>query len=620
MLEYLRIRNLALIDDLELEFADGLNVITGETGAGKSFILKALGFLTGDKLDAAMVRPGKERAVVEAIFRGLPAHVLRDDDAPDPERPSDTEDARPAPEETFLRRELSAATGRSRLTINDALGSQERAKALRPHLLVHASQHGQQKLLNPAYQAAILDSWVGDKTLIPARDAALREIRAVMAERDALERKCRELENRRELLEFQRQEIEKVAPQPGEEDSLEARRRAVKDHAAVQDAIQDALAALRHAEGGLVEGVDDLAKALDVLNRASAEPQEFAAEAERLTEAREFFVDMESALRKAARRETEEADLEAIEARLFQLAQLKRKLKRSLDEIVDLEREIDEAISFLDACGLDRAQLLKAQRRAAATLLEILERLAAARREAAGELCRSLEQELAGLGFSDKVKVEVEFTPHPLFPEAYAAAQAQDSRDAAINTTDSSTEVFENSNDTKNHANRAKRPTRPDHATQPPDRPDDEALLARLVDERARFLWRPNPGQPAQPLDRIASGGELSRFLLALTSLTARNEHAALIFDEVDAGVGGRTLTFLGERIQDLARRQQVLLITHWPQLAALAEKHFLVEKHFEGDETYTRCRPLDAHAMEAELKRMAGEEAPTSGPLLKPF
>lgn len=544
MLEYLRIRNLALIDDLELEFAPGLNALTGETGAGKSFILKALGFLTGDRLESSMVRPGADKASVEAIF------VLDG-------------------EEHVISRELSADTGRSRVTLNDGLSSQERIKALRPQLLIHASQHGQQRLLQPSFQAAVIDSRLPDASLLESRDALVREIRSIAAQRQEMEEKCRELESRREFLEYQQKEIDKIAPRAGEEEELETKRRAVRDQAFAREAVDNGLDILRNPEsGGVIGGVDRLGAILATLEKVDPD---YAQEAERLTEAREFFIDLEARLRRESREDYGDADIEAIEARLFELAQLKRKLKRSLDEIVDLGREIDENLSFLDACGLDRQRLAKEEKDAASRLANVLDKLNTARDEAADILCRALEQELAGLGFSEHVEVAVEFTPHPLFPDAEAEGGG--------------------------------------------------AHLASLVEQRARFLWRPNPGQPAQPLDQIASGGELSRFLLALVSLSARGEDAALIFDEVDAGVGGRTLNRLADRIRNLASQQQVLLITHWPQLAATADRHFLVEKHVENGQTYTRCRRLDSGEIKSELARMAGGESPEAvAPLLRPM
>ena len=211
MLELLRIRDLALIEDAELEFAPGMNALTGETGAGKSFIVRAIDFLTGEPMSADLVRPGKDKAVVEAVF------VL----------PRGSELSGANGGELIIRRELSADTGRSRVFVNDRLGSLDALRELRAGLVLHTSQHGQQKLLQPAHQARILDAFLPDQGVLAGRDAALAAVRAVQAARAELAAKVDVLARQREFLEFQRAEISKVAPLPGEEDDLLARKAAL---------------------------------------------------------------------------------------------------------------------------------------------------------------------------------------------------------------------------------------------------------------------------------------------------------------------------------------------------------------------------------------------------------
>jgi len=194
----------------------------------------------------------------------------------------------------------------------------------------------------------------------------------------------------------------------------------------------------------------------------------------------------------------------------------------------------------------------------------VLERLNAARKDAADRLCARLGQELAGLGFSEHARVEFVFEPAVV----YAGPNGQDG-----------------------------------------DGQDGQGGSGALSELRGRLFWVPNPGQPPRPLDKIASGGELSRFLLALAGLQAESARPSLIFDEVDAGIGGHTLTRVGERLRALAARQQMILITHWPQLARLADRHFQVRKEVKGGLTFTGCARLDAAAIEAELARMNGGE-----------
>lgn len=524
MLEYLRIRDLALIEDMELDFAAGMNALTGETGAGKSFIIKALGFLTGDRLTTDLVRPGKEKAIAEAFF------VLPDGT------------------DLVLRRELAADSGRSRLFINDKLSSQESIRDLRPALLLHASQHGQQQLLQPAFQARVLDDYLNKPDILAARDGLLKELRELAARRDELKAKSAALGERREMLEFQQQEIDKVDPEPGEEERLEAERSAMRQAATSRQSVEQALESLHGENGsGLLDQITFLGRALRTL---AATDDAFSLDAESLEETRLALTDLDSRLRRTGTRQFAEAAVETIEARLFALSQLKRKLRRPLEEIVALREEISDNLSFLDSCRLDIAQLDRQENTLCDKLAEALNALNAARKEAASALAAALEEELRGLGFSEHVQVEFAFAPVPLHPGR-----------------------------------------------------DD------CVEQRARLLWKPNPGQTAQPLDRIASGGELSRFLLALISLMSRRsgDVPTLIFDEVDAGVGGLTLGRVAERLAHLAKNSQVLLITHWPQLAAKAQRHFQVRKEVRDGDTFTLCQRLDVSQLRDELARMAG-------------
>lgn len=518
MLEYLRIRNLALIEDMELEFSPGMNVLTGETGAGKSFILKALGFLLGDRLSADMVRPGAQRAQVQALF------ILDGQDL-------------------ILRRELLAESGRSRLYANDELRSQESLRELRSRLVAHTSQHAQQQLLQPAFQARLLESSLPCPELLRERDALLARLHETAAQRKALLERQAGLAERRELLEMQQQEIDKVAPEEGEEERLEDLRSRLRSLTHLRENYEHALALL-HGEGS--EGLLDLLSRFEkLLGRMSDHDEELRPEAEAVSALRQQLAHLSGRLRRPPSLSDDEVDMEQLEERLFALAQLKRKLRRSLPEILSLREEIAENLSFLDVCALDLSRLSKEEASLTAELSAVIARILPLRHESAEAFARSLEDELRQLGFSEQVRVIPDFTPQEIWPG--------------------------------------------------------------VTDERGRILWAPNPGQPPQPLDKIASGGELSRFLLALTSIRHDGENATYIFDEVDAGVGGLTLNKLAEKLDALAGQRQMLLITHWPQLAARARKHFQISKVVREASTFTLCSPLDGPARHAELARMAG-------------
>lgn len=517
MLEYLRIRNLALIEDAELDFAPGMNVLTGETGAGKSFILKALGFLLGDRLGADMVRQGAEKAQVEAQFQM---------------------DGR----EIVIRRSLLAESGRSRLYVDDALRSQECVRSLREQLLAHASQHGQQQLLQPAFQARLMESTLKDPDLLRRRDELLEQLRSVEARRKELRAREAHLLERRDILEMQQQEIDRVAPEAGEEERLEEQRAIVRAAEQTREQYELALGLLHgEEEPGLLDMLGRLERCLHQMARTDDSVSE---DADDVTALRQQLSHLSGRLRRPPLPE-DMPDVEQMEERLYALAQLKRKLHRSLDEILELREEIRENISFLDACALDITLLDKEEKQLATQLQEVLSALLPQRREAAADFARQLEEELRQLGFSEQVRVIPDFMPQEVWPG--------------------------------------------------------------LMDEKVRILWAPNPGQAPQPLDRIASGGELSRFLLALMSVRPKAESATYIFDEVDAGVGGLTLNKLAEKLENLAKQRQMLVITHWPQLAARAQKHFQISKTIRDNATFTTCVPLDARQRHAELVRMAG-------------
>ncbi|MDL2285156.1 AAA family ATPase [Desulfovibrio sp. OttesenSCG-928-F07] len=525
MLDYLRIQDLALIEDVALDFASGINVLSGETGAGKSFILKAINFITGDKLTAGLVRPGKEKASAEAIF------------------------TMPDGSEVVIRRELMADSGRSRVFINDKLSSQEALLELRSALILHTSQHGQQKLLLPAYQNKILDDFMARSDLLAKRDTAVNTLTEVAARKAELEARFAELAGRRELLEFQQQEIDKVDPKEGEEDELEEQRQILRQADTKNAAVEQALMAL-HGESESTGLLAELAVLERAIKSIAEQDTSFAPDLEAIADIYPTFSDLSSRLRRSTKSSSGGYDAEGIESRLFAIAQLKRKLKRSLPEILAMRDEISENLTFLDSCTLDLKQLAREEKAACDALALILAELNPVRRKAASELKLALEAELRELGFSEDVQVEFAFTPKELYPGRSDCAE-----------------------------------------------------------ETIRIFWMPNPGQTAQPLDKIASGGELSRFLLGLVSLMASRmqEQPVLIFDEVDSGVGGITLNKVADKLRKLGAARQMILISHWPSLAATANRHFFVKKEVIEGETYTRCYRLEGQDVVNEIARMGG-------------
>ncbi len=517
MLEFLHIRNLALIEDMSLEFTDGINVLTGETGAGKSFILKALNFVLGEKLAADIVRPGAEKAQVEAIFRF-------------------------GEKELVLRRELAAASGRSRFYINDSLHSQDALRAMRDQLISHTSQHAQQKLLQPAFQTALLEKEFAKPELLAKKEELLEKLKNVSAKIGELEASRAQLAEKRELLEMQSQEIEKVAPAEGEEEELESQRAAARQEEGQRENYANAMSLLHGEDGpGIIQLLAEFERVLSQMARIDAS---LAPEVENVAALRQNLTHLGNQFRRPPG-SRQKVDMDAIESRLFAFAQLKRKLKRTMPQILALKEEIANNLSFLDMCALDISSLNKEKNRYVQELEAIVEEIKPLRRKAARQFADKLEAQLRELGFSEHVRIEPDFVKQQIWPG--------------------------------------------------------------VDDERGRIFWAPNPGQKAQALDRIASGGELSRFLLGLTTLGQDNNDLTYIFDEVDAGVGGLTLNKVGEKLQNLASSHQLILITHWPQLAARAKSHFQITKTVSDDNTYTKCHPLNGDERKAELARMAG-------------
>lgn len=515
MLEHLHIQNLALIEDMTLEFGSGINALTGETGAGKSFILKSLAFLLGDRLGSDIVRPGADRAKVEAIF------TL-------------------AGEELVLRRELIAATGRSRFYINNALSSHEALRDLRQRLISHTSQHAQQSLLQPTFQAALLERDMNATELLAERERLLARLRSVAQEISELEARQGALSEKRELLEMQKAEIDKVAPKEGEEEKLESIRSEARANVSAKQNYNHAMALLHGEDGpGLLQSLKDLEQLVARIDSETA-----VEDVKTIAAFRQELTRLAGSLRRPQTHSVK-MDMDAIEERLFALAQLKRKLKRSLPEILALKDEIKENLSFLDVCALDLSRLGKEQKRLADELADVVEKIRPLRHEAATNFAVRLETELKELGFSEHVRVIPEFGEFELWPG--------------------------------------------------------------VMDERGHISWAPNPGQNPQPLDKIASGGELSRFLLALNTLDNGDPDLTFIFDEVDAGVGGLTLNKLADKLEALGKERQIILITHWPQLAARAGRHFHISKEVQDENTYTLCEPLDPEQRKVELARMAG-------------
>ncbi|MEZ5725837.1 MAG: DNA repair protein RecN [Paracoccaceae bacterium] len=535
MLRELQIRDILLIDRLDLEFGPGLNVLTGETGAGKSILLDCLGFVLGWRGRAELVRAGATQGEVTAVF-SLPAeHPAR----------AVLAEAGIEPGDELILRRVNSADGRKSAWINDRRASGEVLRALSETLVELHGQHDDRGLLNPRGHRQLLDAFAGiDLAQIRSE---WRELRSLQAEIDKLEAEQEARCKEEEFLTHSLEELDKLDPQPGEDAALDTARRNMQAAERIRGDVARALQALGAdgAEGAMLDATRWLEGAADQAEGRFDAPLEALSRA--LIELGEAFGGVESALEAM---DFDPSELERTEERLFALRALARKHDVQPDGLADLSAELRNRWSLLSGSE----ELLGEMRHEAAQRRQSYEAaadaLSAARLEAAGQLDAAMAAELAPL------KME--------------------------------RAVFE---------------TRLDEGEFGPEGRDVVS-----------FTVATNPGAPAGALDKIASGGELSRFLLALkVSLARGNDALTLIFDEIDRGVGGATADAVGRRLARLAEGAQVLVVTHSPQVAALGATHFRVAKEVEGEMTTSRVHALNADERVDEIARMLSGEQITA-------
>ncbi len=537
MLRSLEIRDMLIIDRLELAPGAGLNVLTGETGAGKSILLDNLGFVLGWRGRADMVRAGAPEGEVVAVFEigaGHPARAVLD------------EAGIPAEDELILRR-VARPDGRKQAWVNDRRVSGEVLRALGDTLVELHGQQDDRGLLNPRAHGRMLDDYAGAAGALArvraawramrGADIALEEARAALADMAAEEA----------FLRHAVAEIEALAPRPGEEAELDARRRLMQSAAKVGEDISKAYQLL-----GPGEGAESLvADALRWLEGAEARAGEalsgaVAAVAQALDALAEGLGEVEAAMGALSFNPHE---LEETEERLFALRALARKHGVVPDELDRLGQDLAAKLAALDRGEEGLAELEALRQEAGAAYDKAAKALTAIRVDAAARLDRAMAAELAPLKMERAV-----FT----------------------------TQVT-------------------------PDAPGPDGC------DRVQFTVATNPGAPAGPLNRIASGGELSRFLLALkVCLTGARPGLTLIFDEIDRGVGGATADAVGRRLEALAEGGQVLVVTHSPQVAARARHHWQVAKQLRDGQTLSNVTVLDPAARIDEIARMLAGDSIT--------
>ena len=538
MLAWLSIQGLAVVDKLELNFHPELNVLTGETGAGKSLILGSISLLLGERADPEWLRSGEARGFVEGAF-DLSSR-------PDLVSALGALDVEPDEDRVILRREI-ASDGRSRAVVNGRTVLLPQLRASGDLLVDLHGQHEHQLLLRPESQADFYDAWAGilehRKTLQRERSAILDELRELREDRAAwAERRSEEDRIREDLA-----ELAAAALSPGEEEILKSQRERLRHRERLLESLKEARHALAAEDGGAEGNVRRAVRALRSLAATVPEQESLVETAEKLLDA---LREATQAIEDAEARATEDPlPLEEVEERLDRIHRLTRKHRVDFSGLLELHADLETRARSLDPDGRGLDERAAAVQSRMAEFERGVDRIVEQRRAHQARFERDIGGSLARLGFQKALLTAI-----------------------------------------------------PSESTVDRSRPAvDPTMIPGL-----EFQFRPNSGEPARPLKRIASGGELSRVMLAVKSLMAdKDQVAVLVFDEVDQGLGGAAGEAVGQMLRAIGTRRQVLCITHLPLIAAQGSRHLEVVKTTSRGRTTTGVRTLTGKLREEEIARL---------------
>ena len=545
MLIELRVENYAVIDSVVVPFGAGLNLLTGETGAGKSILIGALSLLLGEKASSDIVRHGTEKAVVSAVFEAASvavAEVLAANGMDGDET------------QIIVRREI-AANGKSRVFVNNQPATVAVLKQLAPHLAVIHAQNESVLAFDPPARLALLDSAAAlDTETVAQSYQAWLEVRQRIGE---LERDEQDRLRMLDLWNFQAKEIESVRPEPGEDRKLEAEKRVLANAERLYQAAMAGYDALYEGAASAISSLRAAMKQIEELARFDPKFQQSLGD---LDSVRITVEDLAETLRGYAEGiDASPERLAEVEDRLAALDRLRRKYGKSIDDVLVYGEEIRSKINQME----NKDQLLHELKRELAAkasgYLEVARGLSRKRFAAARKLEKIVESEINDLAMKARFQIEVSGS-------------------------------------------------------------DEEEYWTGTGFDLVRYLISANPGEPLGPVEEIASGGELSRVMLALKASVEASaiapagngrkgkDHArqrTLVFDEIDAGIGGRAAEAVGRKLKALAHSKQVLCVTHLPQIAAFADQHFLIEKRESAGRAQTKIRQLAAEERKQEIARM---------------
>jgi DNA repair protein RecN (Recombination protein N) len=541
-LHKLTLRDFAVVSATEIDLGRGMNVITGETGAGKSLVVGAISMLLGERGRSEYVRSGADHAVLEGEFRG---DFTRFADILTPEEIS-IDGAK-----LLLTRELYA-DGRSRCLINDQRVNLNAFKKIGERICDLHGQHQHQWLLDPERHLWFLDRYANCIELQAAYLDQLNQYRKLGERISALQKGIAFAREKQDLHRYQVNEINAISPVVGEEERLEIERRQLENIARIKEALQNAAACIE-GEGGAIASTSETLKQFSAIREAFPKVEPALVELESI---KISFVEMARSCEEYLNVLAEDPErLEQIGERLAQLYQVKRKYGGSIESVLAYRDTVAIDLARSDTQELDLADLRKQLEPCKAELVKSAKRLQMAREAGAKKIASAMRKELGSLGLA-KAQFVVDFQDH-------AAGEVIESEDGVC-------------------------------------RLNDSGLMG------GRFLFNANVGEELKPLDKIASGGEISRVMLALKSLIAGNDRVdLLVFDEIDSGIGGETALLVGRKLKELSKKQQLIVITHLQQIASFSDQHFKAVKTEKGKRTESELIPLNQNDRIVELGRM---------------
>ena len=537
MLYNLHVKNLALIDEQEIEFEDGLNILTGETGAGKSVIIGSVNLALGAKADKDMIRTGCDYALIEMTF-GLPAEQVQA--VKDLELPVEEDNT------VLIQRKIMP--GRSISKVGGETVTTKQLKDLSNLLINIHGQNDHQALLHKTKQLEILDDYAGEQ--LEELKTQLREChhhhQELQREYDSMDLDEKTRQREQELIEFEVHEIDEAAPVEGEDEKLESDYRRMANSRKITESVGEA-AEILSGESEEENASDAVSRALREINSVSGYDAKVEELGKQLSEVDSLMSDFCRALSEYMNdMEFDEEDFRHTEDRLNLINHLKDKYGATITKILEYHDEQQRRLETLQDLDAHRIRVQKELEKTTGRALELCGKISQQRKSSADALAQKMKKALIDLNFLD-VRFEIQV------------------------------------------------------------RPDEAHISANGYDD-VEFMISTNPGESIRPLEQIASGGELSRIMLALkTVLADKDEIGTLIFDEIDTGISGRTAWKVSEKLGVLAKGHQIICITHLPQIAAMADNHFLIEKGLEKDRTITRIRKLQEEESIRELGRLLG-------------